>query len=346
MTPPSLDPALAARFAALALANVEREYPNKLDHVLATAATRARRARCTRRSTAATTGTRASTCTGCWRAAPALPGLPQRAAIDALFDRHFARPRSRAEMRVPRAPGARSRSSAPTAGRGCSSSPPNSGAPTMPRAPLVRGARAARRRVRRALPRLPAQRAATRSATASTRTARSACCSRSTTRAARRAGALAADCVAAAQRWFGADRDAPGAWEPSGADFLSPALIEADLMRPCCPAPRSPRGSTRFLPGLARGEPAGAVHAGAGRRPQRSADRASRRPQPVARVVLARHRRRAAGGDPRVAVARRGRRASRRRLRRTRERRLPGRALARDVRAARATAGGGACPVA
>ena len=32
-------------------------------------------------------------------------------------------------------------------------------------------------------------------------------------------------------RWFAHDRDAPVHWEPSGIDFLSPALMEADLMR-------------------------------------------------------------------------------------------------------------------
>jgi hypothetical protein len=35
---------------------------------------------------------------------------------------------------------------------------------------------------------------------------------------------------AAAQRWYGADRDAPVAYEPSLDDFLSPALVEAALM--------------------------------------------------------------------------------------------------------------------
>lgn len=36
---------------------------------------------------------------------------------------------------------------------------------------------------------------------------------------------------ARALAWFGADRDCPVAWEPSGHDFLSPALSEASLMR-------------------------------------------------------------------------------------------------------------------
>ena len=35
----------------------------------------------------------------------------------------------------------------------------------------------------------------------------------------------------AARRWYGPDRDAPVAYEPSLDDFLSPALVEATLMR-------------------------------------------------------------------------------------------------------------------
>lgn len=42
--------------------------------------------------------------------------------------------------------------------------------------------------------------------------------------------ALAAAVEAAARKWFLADRDAPLAYEPSQADFLSPALTEAQLM--------------------------------------------------------------------------------------------------------------------
>ena len=44
-------------------------------------------------------------------------------------------------------------------------------------------------------------------------------------------GALEAACAAKAREWFAGDRDAPAGWEPSGTDFLSPALIEAELMR-------------------------------------------------------------------------------------------------------------------
>ena len=46
---------------------------------------------------------------------------------------------------------------------------------------------------------------------------------------------LAALLVERAKAYYAADRDAPAAWEPGGEDFLSPALIEADLMRRVLP---------------------------------------------------------------------------------------------------------------
>jgi hypothetical protein len=48
--------------------------------------------------------------------------------------------------------------------------------------------------------------------------------------------ALAARVASKAIEWFGADRDLPVAFEPSGADFLSPALMECELMRRVLPA--------------------------------------------------------------------------------------------------------------
>jgi hypothetical protein len=59
----------------------------------------------------------------------------------------------------------------------------------------------------------------------------------------------------AADRWFGADADYPGGWEPSGADFLSPALCEAELMVELA-GDGGPDWLGRFLPGIADGEPA------------------------------------------------------------------------------------------
>ncbi len=75
---------------------------------------------------------------------------------------------------------------------------------------------------------------------------------------ARAAGAAVLEdaCVSRALAWFAADRDVPAAWEPSGADFLSPALMEADLMRRVLPHGRYGAWLETFLPGLAGREPA------------------------------------------------------------------------------------------
>lgn len=62
---------------------------------------------------------------------------------------------------------------------------------------------------------------------------------------------VAAAVEAAASRWFGADRDYPARWEPSGSDFLSPALCEADLMRRVLPGEEFGGWLASFLPDLA-----------------------------------------------------------------------------------------------
>ena len=59
-----------------------------------------------------------------------------------------------------------------------------------------------------------------------------------------------------ASRWYGADTDYPGGWEPSGHDFLSPALAEAELMARLLPPDHFLPWLGAFLPGLAAGEPA------------------------------------------------------------------------------------------
>jgi hypothetical protein len=58
-----------------------------------------------------------------------------------------------------------------------------------------------------------------------------------------------------ARAYFAADDDAPAKWEPSGADFFSPTLMEADLMRRVLPPSEFRAWFARFLPGAARGEP-------------------------------------------------------------------------------------------
>jgi hypothetical protein len=58
-----------------------------------------------------------------------------------------------------------------------------------------------------------------------------------------------------ARAYFGADADVPGGWEPGGADFFSPSLIEADLMRRVLPPAEFRRWFMKFLPGAGRSEP-------------------------------------------------------------------------------------------
>ena len=55
--------------------------------------------------------------------------------------------------------------------------------------------------------------------------------------------------------YFAADVGIPAAWEPNGADFFSPSLMEADLMRRVLPPVEFRVWLGRFLPGMARGEP-------------------------------------------------------------------------------------------
>lgn len=68
--------------------------------------------------------------------------------------------------------------------------------------------------------------------------------------------ALAEAICTAARRWYGADTRYPGEYEPSGADFLSPALIEAELMRQVLPPAEFAGWLDGFLPDLAAGRPA------------------------------------------------------------------------------------------
>jgi len=60
---------------------------------------------------------------------------------------------------------------------------------------------------------------------------------------------------AKATLWYIHDEDCQ-AWEPSGDDFLSPALIEAELMRSILSEPDFRAWFARFLPRAALGEPA------------------------------------------------------------------------------------------
>ena len=55
---------------------------------------------------------------------------------------------------------------------------------------------------------------------------------------------------ASAVRFYNGDQNAPIAYEPSGEDFLSPCLAEADLMRRVCTPQEFAEWLTRFLPDI------------------------------------------------------------------------------------------------
>jgi len=67
---------------------------------------------------------------------------------------------------------------------------------------------------------------------------------------------LAEAITAAAFRWYRGDAGYPAAWEPSGSDFLSPALTEAELMALLLPAGDFASWLGAFLPGIEHREPA------------------------------------------------------------------------------------------
>jgi hypothetical protein len=56
--------------------------------------------------------------------------------------------------------------------------------------------------------------------------------------------------------YYGKDQNYPGGWEPGGEDFFSPALMEADLMRRVLKPAEFESWFQRFLPGVTRGSPA------------------------------------------------------------------------------------------
>ena len=57
------------------------------------------------------------------------------------------------------------------------------------------------------------------------------------------------------RRYFSSDANYPAGFEPGGEDFLSPALVEADLMRRVLPSAEFAEWFHKFLPRLEAGEP-------------------------------------------------------------------------------------------
>ena len=98
------------------------------------------------------------------------------------------------------------------------------------------------------------------------------------------------------------DVDCPLAYEPSGEDFLSPCLAEADLMRRVLRARRIRRWLSSFLPGMPRDEVARLARARHRDGSQGPEARAHRRPQPEPRLDAATASRSGLpAGDPRRA---------------------------------------------
>jgi hypothetical protein len=62
--------------------------------------------------------------------------------------------------------------------------------------------------------------------------------------------------AARAKEYYAKDEEAPARWEPDGADFLSPSLCEADLMRRVLPKEEYRAWLVKYLSGLADGKPA------------------------------------------------------------------------------------------
>jgi hypothetical protein len=61
--------------------------------------------------------------------------------------------------------------------------------------------------------------------------------------------------VERSRTYFGKDLNYPAAWEPGGEDFFSPALMESDLMRRVMPRAEFTIWFHRFLPNINRNQP-------------------------------------------------------------------------------------------
>lgn len=246
-----LTPDLADRFAAVALGHVAREYPNKLDHVMAGPAD----ARGPRDLHPVFYGSFDwhSCVHGYWTLATLcrrFPAMPQAPAIRALFDEHLTPSRVAGECAYLGRPEARGFERPygwawllKLASELALHETPEGRAWSAVLRPLAE-AFAARFTAFLPLATYPV-RAGVHSNTAF---------------AVRLAldypdAALRTMLADAARRWYAHDADCQ-AWEPGGDEFLSPALIEAECMRAALPGEAFRPWFARFLPRLARGQPA------------------------------------------------------------------------------------------
>jgi hypothetical protein len=273
---PTLDFATSARLAEVALANIKREFPHKLDHVMVTEAD----AVPPRALHPAFHGSYDwHSCVHMhWllaRLRHRFPDLPNRGAIDALFDRHFepgaidvevaylARPDSGSFERpygwawllklaaelLATTPGAPSTAaSPPTLPRGGEGIDEGAARWSGALQPLAEAFAA------RYVDFLPRARYPFRyglhpnSAFALAFALDYARIAKDDT--------LHDACTAKASTWYAADRGAPARWEPSGVDFLSPTLIEAELMRRILDRPAFADWLAALLPDFALRAPA------------------------------------------------------------------------------------------
>ncbi len=256
MIDPTLDSVHAARFADIALANVVREYPGKPDHVLGADSDLLP----PRVLHPAFYGSYDwHSCVHMhWllvRIRRLQPDVPQRAGIDALLERHLAAPNIAAECAYLDRPEAAAferpygwawllkladelaRSDDPQARRWSDQLLPLANAfvdryhAWLPKAdyPVRYGMHS--------------------------NSAFGVLFALDYARTAGQAG-LAAAIESRVRTWFGGDRAAPAAWEPSGFDFLSPSLVEAELVRRVLPAVEFAAWLDDFLPGIGHREPA------------------------------------------------------------------------------------------
>ena len=218
---------LAARFAGIALGHVEREFPNKLDHLLVRPAD-ARRPRALHPIFFGSFDWH-SCVHGYWLLASLLrrwPGIPEAPAIGALFARAFTAEKVEGECAYLRRPGAHGFERPygwawllKLQAELLAHADPRGARALQPLADLI---------VARFRDFLPRAAYPVRSG-AHGNTAFALALAFDYARAADD-GALLELLRRTARAWYLADRDAP-AWEPSGDDFLSPTLVEAECLR-------------------------------------------------------------------------------------------------------------------
>ena len=251
---PTLTPAIASKFASLALSHVTREYPNKLEHVL----TGPHDLRSPRQLHPVFYGSYDwhSSVHGHWLLARLLrrvPTLPQADAIRSLFDAHLTPANVAAEVAY-----------LEPAQRATFERPYGWAWAQMLSAELLQHDGDDGRRWNAALQPLADAITArwlaflprsTYPIRVGTHFNSAFAIALSLDYAKQRGEArLATALREAATRWFGQDADCQ-AWEPGGDEFLSPALMEAECMRRVLPDPEFAAWLTRFLPTLAQGAP-------------------------------------------------------------------------------------------